>query len=717
MIHPPYRTTALLALLALLGCSENNGSVPWGDRGGSVGGDNGGEANSGETGSDEGAPGTAGNVTVSPDLNLIENDPCFVSAETPEEFDDSLATIVFHVQCDPNSVDLTVGQVVVGETDGGYLRRIESLEIQDSRIVTQTSLVSLAEVLQNTRITETLPLDTGARTTLNFDDTTLYADDDFFVKLKRGNLEFDPDMFIDWEFDALDLTYGHLQIDLDMEVDMELFLRSNNGMQFSHMLPLGQLSYPFTFAAGPVPVVGELKVELQAGFWTMAPGAVDVTAGSQGGGKVRTGAIYHEESGWTNLSEIDWATEAGEFDVEVVTDWNGKLRIRAQGSVSLYKTLTGTARAEPYIRGHAEAACEDLNYDFHAGLDTRFLAKYQILKKWGVERHFPVKKWEVPLYENSIPWPWTTEAGCGQTSVTCGETVSYNTTSIGSTSQLENYSCGSLPFDGSEYVYWFNAASDVPVQVEAHLNYDNAIWDDESFMEVGRKLFVLEDHGEGPDANSCISWSTGADTSFVATAGTSYWLAVDSAAGDGGTYDLTVSCAPVVEDCGNELDDDADGAVDCSDDDCDDDSNCNVDNGDDDDDDDNPGDTFAPGGTIACGDSLTDNTALSPLTTDAIDAYTCNVGNYSGPELAWQWTATTSGPVVFSLQNAHPTEVNHDLMVLHGSDPAQPPGDQCVAWGLNEVEFEATAGQVYTLVADGYDGDSGPVEVTLDCTP
>lgn len=715
----PYRATAAFLLVSLLGCSGDQAAVPWGSANGAASGDATGQGtadnNAGPAGND-GASGTATGPSVSPDLRLIEDDPCFESVETPAEFDESLATIVFHFQCDPSSIDLAVGQVVVGESDGGYLRRIESIEIQDDRIVTVTSLVALSEVLQNMRITETLPLDSTARTSLNFDDTTLYADDNFFVKLKRGDLQFDPDMFIDWEFDTVDLTYGHIQVDLDLEVDMELFLRSNNGMQFTHMLTLAQLVYPFSFPAGPVPVVGELKVQLQAGFWTVAPGAVTVTAGNQGGGKAVTGATYHEDDGWTNISQTDWTTEAGEFDLDLVTDWNGKLRLRAEGLVSFYKTVTGTARAEPYLRGHAEALCEGLHYDFHAGVDTRFLAKYQILKKWGAERHFPIKKWETLLHENTVLWPGSAEADCGQTELGCGQTVSYNTLSVGSTSQLSSYSCATVPFDGSEYMYRFDAAADGPTQVEAHLDYDNAIWDDESFTEVGRKLFVLEDHGTGPDPAACITWSTGSDTSFVASAGTSYWLVVDSAASYGGPFDLSLACSGVVEDCDNGLDDDADGSIDCSDDDCAFESDCGVEDGDDDDSNDDNGGCVSSG-PIACGAVVASDTSLAPLATDVMDAYTCNIGNYSGPEVTWEWTAATTGPVEFSLQNAHPTEVNHDLMVLQAPSALQCSADQCVAWGLNGVEFDATAGQTYFLVVDGYDGDAGPFEVSLDCAP
>jgi len=99
--------------------------------------------------------------------------------------------------------------------------------------------------------------------------------------------------------------------------------------------------------------------------------------------------------------------------------------------------------------------------------------------------------------------------------------------------------------------------------------------------------------------------------------------------------------------------------------------------------------------------------------TTVIDFYSVSVGNYSGPEVAYAWRAQTSEEVTWRLVDATPTEVNHDLFVLHGEPTCT--ADAVVVRGFNSVTFDAVAGEIYFLLVDGFDGDAGPYTVELDC--
>ena len=95
------------------------------------------------------------------------------------------------------------------------------------------------------------------------------------------------------------------------------------------------------------------------------------------------------------------------------------------------------------------------------------------------------------------------------------------------------------------------------------------------------------------------------------------------------------------------------------------------------------------------------------------DGYSCNVGNYQAPEVVYQWKATKSGTVLWELIDPEPNLINHDLFVVKGMwDLAL---GNCETWGLNDVEFEAEAGQTYYLIVDGSNMDSGTYEAKLTC--
>lgn len=115
--------------------------------------------------------------------------------------------------------------------------------------------------------------------------------------------------------------------------------------------------------------------------------------------------------------------------------------------------------------------------------------------------------------------------------------------------------------------------------------------------------------------------------------------------------------------------------------------------------------------SIMCGQTVEGDTRenLAPIH----NGYSCNVGNYQAPEVVYEWKATKSGTVLLELIDPEPNLINHDLIVVNGMWNLAY-GD-CDTWGLNEVEFEAVAGETYYLIIDGYNNDSGTYKAKLTC--
>ena len=123
----------------------------------------------------------------------------------------------------------------------------------------------------------------------------------------------------------------------------------------------------------------------------------------------------------------------------------------------------------------------------------------------------------------------------------------------------------------------------------------------------------------------------------------------------------------------------------------------------------------APVATLSCGDVIAGDTSdWNGGATDVIDHYPVAVGSFSGPEITWSFVAPASGQVTFRLIDPQPTQVDHDLFVLEDDAGICRP-DATLARGHNGVEFDAEAGVTYHLVIDGYDGDAGAFEATLEC--
>jgi len=231
---------------------------------------------------------------------------------------------------------------------------------------------------------------------------------------------------------------------------------------------------------------------------------------------------------------------------------------------------------------------------------------------------------------------------------------------------------------------------------------------------------------------------------------------VDGYQGSSGSYTVSVTCSPVAdaENCSNGFDDDADGAIDCDDEDCFGTELCGavcqavapINCGD---------QVFGTTSTTECGDGLDDdgdglvdcddpdcasfqgcpggsdpvgleNPAVYPFhaqTTDVMNGYPCEVPLMDGPEVVYEWVNTGGQRTVewklpSNLVHLLPSQgVNHEPIVLDG-DNNTCINTQCLDHdGVNVVEFGAAPGHTYYLVVDGPEALKGPYGAELDCDP
>jgi hypothetical protein len=200
-----------------------------------------------------------------------------------------------------------------------------------------------------------------------------------------------------------------------------------------------------------------------------------------------------------------------------------------------------------------------------------------------------------------------------------------------------------------------------------------------------------------------------------------YDVAIDPACGDEGPEDPTTTLdegdesggadrpddlsdladSLITEQCVDGVDNDTDGQVDCADTECADSMTC--------------GSECQVWDNISCGSVVTASTlGLVEARDSKIGGYPINPGVYSGPEAAFAFRSPVSGTVTFRLVDPTPTEVDQDIVVLH-SPTGVCSSDHAVAWGPNSMEFDATRGEQYIVVVDGFDGDAGEFTLEVVC--
>ena len=259
------------------------------------------------------------------------------------------------------------------------------------------------------------------------------------------------------------------------------------------------------------------------------------------------------------------------------------------------------------------------------------------------------------------------------------------------TESFDSYSaCGNpWSYPAPEFAYIFD--SPVTGEVTVTLSDETAETD----------VIVLT---AGPDgeclADACVDYGLSAVT-FDAVAGQTYYLIVDGFNGALGSYRINVTCPLEVEtSCNDGVDNDADEATDCADEDCAGQAICAADC--------NPLKPLE----VACGGTWSTTNDDAQQSKATLTTYSCSADEYTGPEVAATFVAPFDGTVTVTLDDE---SAETDILVVSDAQGLCDPAN-CVATGFDEATFEAVAGTTYYLVVDGYDGAVGSFTLALDCT-
>ncbi len=337
------------------------------------------------------------------------------------------------------------------------------------------------------------------------------------------------------------------------------------------------------------------------------------------------------------------------------------------------------------------------------------------------------------------------------TTLSCDTQISASTMDPGATNQIDEWDCTGWANTGPEVAWEFAPSEDTDVTITFQS------------MQAGEDLdlYVTADSGIGCHSADCIAAGDN-DASFSAFAGSTYYVLVDGFQGSAGDFVIDVQCSAVsgddddsvgddddsvgddddsvaVEDCTNGVDDDGNGLVDCDDSACATDPACqstvveDCTNGIDDDgnglvDCDDTTCAADPacqggsgGGVCSPGYILTEGSSDSwnnggAGSTNAVGTYNCVAWDESGPEYAYEYTATVNGTATVDISVTGWFNFSDlDVFVLDGSSGSCDPMS-CETYGDSTATWTVTAGSTWYILVDGYQGDSSDYDITLTAT-
>ena len=441
-------------------------------------------------------------------------------------------------------VSLSVGDVVVGTADGGYLQEIVWLDVQDDRVVAETKQATLAQVFVNGGFDETIVWENEERETWDWSGTSLYSGNhagvDIDVALSRAIVKFDPQMRLSADFGWFSLKRADAQLDVPFELDAELRATLSGAVSYDAEKELGSFTRPFAFAAGPVPVAGTMKLTFTAGFEVAADAEAEVAAGAEVVADLHLRGMY-EDGNWAYEDDrrFDAAPRGPEW--QVTGHAEAKVYVKVDAQVMLYSVAGPDFDVDPYARAEADAECWDIPWTLYGGIDTGVGLNLD-LYVWETNKDFGPWNWETTVADGNIELPYPLSSNCGDEigvcaavgTISCGQTVSGNTgRDEGATRALSGYPINTGNYEAPELVYsWEGGAGEVEFR-----------FIDPEPYNVNHDIIILDGSGNVCSSANAIAYGFNSLT-FTPEGSGPFFVVVDGYDQDEGAFQLELDCNP-----------------------------------------------------------------------------------------------------------------------------------------------------------------------------
>lgn len=300
--------------------------------------------------------------------------------------------------------EIEVDNIIVGEEDGGFLRKAASVEIEDDRVVVETEEASLVDAIESGSLSESLdpsnaqgqdirweikdkaegvelqsePQDLQWRYTLEDVDIASQIEG-ISVGLSDGEVSFTPQMHLDFDISLGRIEEFRLSQEGTLEFHTDIGIIAGDDMSISDDYSLITFqTQPVVYFIGWVPVTVRYIMDFVASYDIGLDSTTELSTGIETSNSIEIGARYNQE--WERITEWQEESDYRGFEwQEPEFEAEGYVTVRPELSVSFYEALGPFINAGPYLEAMASISPFDWSWLLIAGLDTEFGGTLEIL--------------------------------------------------------------------------------------------------------------------------------------------------------------------------------------------------------------------------------------------------------------------------------------------------------------------------------------------------
>jgi len=366
-----------------------------------------------------------------------------------------------------NPPDINVNDVIIGQTDYGYLRRVTNVAINGNEIVLQTEQACLTDAIKECAIKDSIKLTIGKeskfngmyctylakgvtveRGGINLDNTTLYSGNvgnvTFSATIPEGYVSFEPLLKKDLEIGLKPHRVEHFLFSAGgmLEYDCDLQITTSASIDYGKQILLATFISP-PFPIGPVSCFIELS--FVAGFDTQLDVEGTIKSGFDSEASVEFGAEYNYSIGWNDIWNKSFEFNDHPIEWGMTGDVYAKGYITPQITLKIAGVLGPYMEVEPYLKFDGNVTIPtSWEWEFLGGVDGNLGFEVEILSFSLVDYYKTLLNWETTIASDNGLLDYITV-----TSPNGGETwqmgTSYNITwndNISSNVKIDLYKSG-----------------------------------------------------------------------------------------------------------------------------------------------------------------------------------------------------------------------------------------------------------------------------------
>jgi len=259
--------------------------------------------------------------------------------------------------------DIEVGDVIVGQTGLGYLRKVTSVQVVGSEIILDTEQAAITDVIEQCDIQNTLQFSINDRSQLNgwecnylakgvslsrggidLDNLVLYSGSVGNAQLEatipEGYIEFEPELIHELDIETFQIDHLLVTAEGNMQFDCDVEVTCTAPLNYEDETTIAEFTSP-PFFIGIIPCFFELS--FVAGFETDLDLTGIVSSGFDSEASLEYGAEYFNTTGWSQIWDKSF-----EFSAHPI-EWGFEGNVEVTGYITPQLTLLIAGVAGPYL--------------------------------------------------------------------------------------------------------------------------------------------------------------------------------------------------------------------------------------------------------------------------------------------------------------------------------------------------------------------------------